>query len=280
VSSVFLARRLEERNNPEAEAFALKIPEYDPATARSMTEQEFFQMFRDEAGALLSLPSHENLARFVTFDLSARPKPILVMELIRGTPLDRLIRSKALMMPRVISHLDGILAGLEAMHSVQVGHLDIKASNVILRHGSAPVLVDFGLSGRALRPGCGTIEYTSPEVLGVAPPGAQASPMAADIYSFGCLMFEMITGEVLFDGPDEMALVSRHVSHDGWFGPLIAMSEVPGLDRLANLTGMCLRHDGRNRPSASKLRNELTPALLPLADMEWPLKLPASGTEP
>src|SRR5690606_35577565 len=129
VSSVFLARRLEERNNPKAEAFALKVPEYDPSTARNMTEQEFFQMFRDEAGALLSLPVHENLARFVTFDLSARPKPILVMELIRGTPLDRLVRSRSLTMPRVISFLDGILSGLEAMHAVSVGHLDVKASN-------------------------------------------------------------------------------------------------------------------------------------------------------
>lgn len=275
VSSVFLARRLEERNNNEAEAFALKIPEYDPATARSMSEQEFYQMFRDEAGALLSLPAHENLARFVTFDLSARPKPILVMELIRGTPLDRLIRSKALMMPRVITHLDGILAGLEAMHAVEVGHLDIKASNVILRDGKVPVLVDFGLSGRAVRPGCGTIEYTAPEVLGVMPPGASISPMAADIYAFGCLVFEMLTGEVLFDGPDEMALVSKHVSHDGWFGPLIAMSQVPGLDRLANLIGMCLRHDGRNRPSSSQLREDLTSAILPVSTMPWPLRLNA-----
>src|SRR5690606_15338394 len=190
VSSVFLARRLEERNNPKAEAFALKVPEYDPSTARSMTEQEFFQMFRDEAGALLSLPTHENLARFVTFDLSARPKPILVMELIRGTPLDRLLRSRALSMPRVIAHLDGVLAGLEAMHAVQVGHLDVKASNVILRDGGTPVLVDFGLSGRTLRPGCGTIEYTAPEVLGVVPEGSTGSPMAADIYAFGCLVYE------------------------------------------------------------------------------------------
>src|SRR5690606_34377160 len=132
VSSVFLARRLEERNNPQAEAFALKVPEYDPSTARSMSEHEFFQMFRDEAGALLSLPAHDNLARFVTFDLSARPKPILVMELIPGTPLDRLIRSRALSMRRVIAQLDGILAGLAAMHAVGVGHLDVKPSNVIL----------------------------------------------------------------------------------------------------------------------------------------------------
>lgn len=277
VSSVFLARRLEERNNPKAEAFALKVPEYDPSTARSMTEQEFFQMFRDEAGALLSLPSHENLARFVTFDLSARPKPILVMELIRGTPLDRLLRSKALTMPRVIALLDGILAGLEAMHAVNVGHLDVKASNVILREGGTPVLVDFGLSGRTLRPGCGTIEYTAPEVLGVVPEGTVGAPMAADIYAFGCLIYEMLTGEVLFGGGDELELVSKHVSHDGWLDELARMSTLPRLDPLANLIGICLRHDGRNRPTASALRNTLTAALMPVAQMAWPLVIPAQA---
>lgn len=273
VSSVFLARRLEERNNADAESFALKVPEYDPATARSMTEQEFYQMFRDEAGALLSLPAHPNLARFVTFDLSARPKPILVMELIFGTPLDRLVRSRALTMNKVIQQLDGILAGLEAMHAVSVGHLDVKASNVILRGGTTPVLVDFGLSGRTVRPGCGTVEYTAPEVLGVVPDGVTPSPLAADIYSFGCLVYEVLTGNVLFDADDEIALVARHVSHDGWPPELQALSGLPGLERLAKLIGSCLRHDGRNRPTAGQLREQLTPALLPLSEAEWPLDL-------
>ena len=282
VSSVFLARRLEERNNQQAEAFALKVPEYDPATARSMSEQEFFQMFRDEAGALLSLPAHENLARFVTFDLSARPKPILVMELIPGTPLDRLIRSRSLTMPRVIAQLDGILAGLEAMHAVDVGHLDVKPSNVILRNGTTPVLVDFGLSGRTLRPGCGTIEYTAPEVLGVVTHGARPSPPQADIYAFGCMVYEMLTGEVLFQAPDEIAMVTAHVSHDGWIAPLQSMAKIPRLDRLANLIGSCLRHDGRNRPSALQIRQVLTAALLPLSDQVWPLEVPspARGKSP
>ena len=275
VSSVFLARRLEERNNPKAEAFALKVPEYDPSTARSMSEKDFFQMFKDEAGALLSLPTHENLAGFVTFDLSARPKPILVMELIPGTALDRLIRSRALTMPRVVAQLDGILAGLEAMHAANIGHLDVKPSNVILRDGKTPVLVDFGLSGRALRPGCGTIEYTAPEVLGVVPQGVSPSAVAADIYAFGCLAYEMLTGNILFDGADELALVSQHVSHDGWVDELQRLATLPRLDPLANLIGSCLRHDGRNRPSSSQLRNALTGALLPLLDLSWPLTIPA-----
>ncbi|HEU5073513.1 MAG TPA: protein kinase, partial [Polyangiaceae bacterium] len=216
VSSVFVARRVEERHDGKADAFALKVPEYDPTTARSVSEQEFLQLFREEAGALLSLPSHKNLARFVTFDLGAKPKPILVMELIRGTGLDRLIRSRSLVLESSFRYLDGILAGLESMHGASVGHLDVKPSNVILRDGETPVLVDFGLSGRQLRPGCGTLEYCAPEVLGVVPDGHFPIPPPADLYAFACTAYELLTGELLFDADDEMELVSQHVAHDGW----------------------------------------------------------------
>ncbi len=73
VSSVFVARRYEDRHDKKAESFALKVPQYDPTTARQLSEQEFMELFREEAGALLALPAHANLARFVTFDLAARP---------------------------------------------------------------------------------------------------------------------------------------------------------------------------------------------------------------
>ncbi len=91
------------------------------------------------------------------------------MELIRGLGLDRLVRSQSLTLERAFSYLEGILAALETMHSVGVGHLDLKPSNIILQDEETPVLVDFGLSGRQLRPGCGTLEYCAPEVLGVVP---------------------------------------------------------------------------------------------------------------
>ena len=45
-------------------------------------------MFRAEASALLAIPAHPNLARFVTFDTGSKPKPILVMELVEGQNLD------------------------------------------------------------------------------------------------------------------------------------------------------------------------------------------------
>lgn len=270
VSSVFVARRIEERHDTQAESFALKVPNYDPTTARSLSEQEFFQLFREEAGALLSLPQHENLARFVTFDLAARPKPILVMELISGAALDRLIRSRSLTTERVFAYLDGILAGLEAMHSVGVGHLDLKPSNVILRAGQVPVLVDFGLSGRQLRPGCGTLEYCAPEVLGLIPKGHTPSPTKTDMYAFACAAFEMLTGELLFDAEDEMSLVSIQVSHDGWPEPLSRLARSPALAELCVVLAACLRRDPRQRPTATEARAALT-KLSKLNQLPWPL---------
>ncbi|HEY6558994.1 MAG TPA: serine/threonine-protein kinase [Polyangiaceae bacterium] len=271
VSSVFMARRLEERHDPNAEAFALKVPQFDPTMARSLSEQEFLQMFREEAGALLSLPSHQNLARFVTFDLAARPKPILVMELIRGASLDRLVRSRSLTTSSAFGYLDGILAGLSAMHDVGIGHLDVKPSNVILRDSETPVLADFGLSGRHLRPGCGTLEYCAPEILGVMPAEYTREPMATDLYAFGCLAFEVLTAELLLDAEDEMALIALQLGHDGWPEKLRTFAERPECAPLAEVLAPCLRKDPRARPSAVQVRERLAALRAQYSELSWPL---------
>ncbi|HEY6077679.1 MAG TPA: serine/threonine-protein kinase [Polyangiaceae bacterium] len=273
-SSVFMARRIEERNNAKAEGFALKVPDYDPTTARSLSEREFLQLFREEAGALLGLPQHENLARFVTFDLAARPKPILVMELIRGAGLDRLIRSRSLGVERALSYLDGILAALETMHAAGVGHLDIKPSNVILRDDETPVLVDFGLSGRQLRPGCGTLEYCAPEVLGLV---EAKTPMPADIYAFACTAFEALTFELLFDAEDETSIMSAHIAHDGWPDKLARLAHIKDTAEIARLLAACLRRDPTNRPTAAQARRALRELTPKLQGVSFPLGAPASS---
>ncbi|MEI9940232.1 MAG: serine/threonine-protein kinase [Pseudomonadota bacterium] len=272
-SSVFVARRIEERKNTKAQGFALKVPAYDPTTARSLSEQEFLQLFREEAGALLSLPQHVNLARFVTFDLAAQPKPILVMELIGGLGLDRLIRSRSLSSDQAFKILDGILGGVEAMHGASVGHLDLKPSNVILRDGTIPVLVDFGLSGRKLRPGCGTLDYCSPEVLGTAPADYVPSPLPADIYAFACMAYETLTGELLFEAEDETAILSLHVIHDGWPDRLARFAQIPEYRDLAMVLAACLRQDPRKRPTVRQARAALAKAGKNLHDRPWPLSL-------
>jgi hypothetical protein len=269
--TVFMVTRADERHDPSAERFALKVPSYDATAARSMSEAEFLRLFRQEAGALLSVPEHASLARFVTFDAGARPKPILVMELVEGASLDRLLSTRSLTTPGALAILDRILAGLEAMHGVGVGHLDLKPSNIILRRGKDPVLVDFGLAGRHIRPGCATVWYGAPEIWGVLPEQTTTSPMEADVYAFGCLAYEVLTGDVLFDGPSEVALISAHLVHDGLPEPVKRLARTPRLEGLASFLHGCLRHMPGNRPRVGELRAALDGLSGSLAGLPWPL---------
>jgi hypothetical protein len=271
VGSVFVVLRLEDRYDKDAERFALKVPDYSASVARSLSEAEFMQLFRDEASALMAVPTHASLARFVTFDLAARPKPILVMELVEGTMLERMIESATFEVPRALKVLDDVLAGLEAMHAVGVGHLDVKPSNIILRRDDEAVLVDFGLAGRKVRPGCASGPYGAPEVWGAVADGAQATPMAADVYAFGCLAFETLTGRVLFDAANETEQIGRHLTHDGLPPMLRGLGENKKLGNLVECLFATLRRDPRNRPTATKLRQELQRLTPDLGRLKWPL---------
>ena len=231
------------------------------------------KLFRDEASALIMLPNHINLARFVTFDLAARPLPILVMELVEGVTLERVIDAKTFDMRRCLKALDDVLAGLEAMHSAGLGHLDVKPSNVVLRKGEQGVLVDFGLSGRKIRPGCSTGPYGAPEVWGVIPDGFNPLPMASDIYSFGCLAFEMLTGKVLFEAPNEVAQIAMHVSHDGSPQAMRSLVANPEVGPLAEVLVTTLRRDPRQRPTAEELRADIRSVASMVEDASWPVKL-------
>jgi len=278
-ASVFVVNRVEDRHEPNAEKFALKVPDYNATAARSVSQEEFFKLFREEASALIMLPNHANLARFVTFDLSARPLPILVMELVEGVTLERVIDAKTFDMKRCLKALDDVLVGLEAMHSAGIGHLDLKPSNVLLRRGVQAVLVDFGLAGRKIRPGCGTGPYGAPEVWGVVPDDYVPTPMAADIYSFGCLAFEMLTGKILFDAPNEVTQITMHVSHDGAPLPMRSLMANPEVGPLAEVLVKTLRRDPRMRPSAEELRADIRSVASMVEDAAWPVSLGGNRAE-
>ncbi|MBK8252420.1 MAG: serine/threonine protein kinase [Polyangiaceae bacterium] len=271
LGTVFVVTRADERNSPTAERFALKVPDYDATAARSVSETDFLRMFRLEAGALLSVPEHKNVARFVTFDAGARPKPILVMELVEGARADQVIDAKTLDMPRALAMLDGVLAGLEAMHSVGVGHLDVKPSNVILRPTGEPVLVDFGLAGRHIRPGCGTGCYCAPEVWGVLPRGGTPTAMTADVYAFGCFAYEVLTSNTLFGGMTDAALISAHLTHDGVPPPVRRFADNRRLVPLAEFLTSCLRQNPSQRASVTDLRRALAMRTQELLRLPWPV---------
>jgi serine/threonine protein kinase len=283
VGTVFVARRVEQRRDPKAERFALKVPEYDAAAARTLSEDQFLQLFREEAGALLALPRHPNIARFVTFDAGAKPKPILVMELVEGPTLERLIELGELSMDHAMAVLQGVAAGLEAMHSVGVGHLDVKPSNVILREThdggfSEPVLVDFGLAGRHVRPGCGTAEYGAPELW--SSESRSTRPMPVDVYAFGCMIYEVLTARTLFTGPHETALITQHLTYDGVHPDVVQLQDDPRTARLGQLLRSMLRRDPDRRADIRTVRRELQRLSSELEPYAWPLGEHGAAVQP
>lgn len=272
--SVFVACRSEERHASAPQCFALKVPEYSGSASHTLSEAEFNRLFREEAGALLALPEHPNLAGFVTFDVGARPKPILVMELVEGPTLERVLDKRELDVPRALAVLDGIAAGLAAMHACGVAHLDVKMSNVILRPadgGERAVLVDFGLAGRQVRPGCATVHFGAPEVWATEPLPVGLPPMPTDVYAFCCLAHELFTGDPLVDGDTAVAVITAHLTHDGYPPLLAAMHRNARLRPLAELLARGLRKEPAHRASIAQLRAGLAELAPSLSDLPWPV---------
>jgi serine/threonine protein kinase len=118
----------------------------------------------------------------------------------------------------------------------------------------APVLVDFGLAGRKVRPGCASPFYGAPEVWVTDPGEREAIPAAADVYSFCCLAYELVTGQRLFSGETLPAVVAAHFGHDGnpaGLGPLRAN---PHFGPLAEWLSAGLRPSPRRRPTIVEMR--------------------------
>ena len=176
--------------------------------------------------------------------------------------LEQLLETRGLDANRAVGVLDDVLAGLEAMHGSGIAHLDIKPSNVVLRGAEEAVLVDFGLAGKHIRPGCATGAYGAPEVWGELE-GVKPSPPKVDVYAFGCVAFETLTGRVLFDSDSEMAQITSHMQHDGFPPRLKALAKRPALAPIAELLFSTLRHDPANRPRAGDLRKEPREASCP-----------------
>ena len=268
--SVLLAVRSEQRGRADRELVALKVPDYSAEAARNLSEQEFERLFREEAGALLALPNHSNLARFITFDASAQPKPVLVMEFVRGPNLERTLEAGDLTIARAFSIIDDLLAGLQAMHAVQIAHLDVKPPNLVLRETSGnAVLVDFGLAGRRIRAGCGSVHYGAAEVWFEG--GDKFDPSHADVYAAGCVAYEVLTGSVLFGGDSVKEVIDQHFSNQPGADKLARLARTRNLAPLAELLRATLAREPTRRPSASRLRAGFNAIAHDLTRAAWPL---------
>jgi serine/threonine protein kinase len=174
------------------------------------------------------------------------------------------------------------------MHGAGVAHLDLKPGNIILRApkgtaesrlasvdslGAIPVLVDFGLAGRKIRPGCGSPYYGGPEVW--RPPASGATdPRAADVYAFCCLAFELLTGWTLFEADALPDLLAAHLTHDGDPPRLSLLRKDPQLATVADVLQAGLARDPRRRAAIDEVRAALATLASDLDGRPWPVAAP------
>lgn len=136
--------------------------------------------------------------------------PFIAMELNQGTSLDRL---RNLTLTQIINIGIQICDALESAHSRGIVHRDLKPQNVFVeKHGLKynVKLGDFGLAyarGEGETPAAGTVYYIAPEVI-----AGQAPDVAADLYSLGAMLYEMVTGRVPFSNFDEESILSQHLN--------------------------------------------------------------------
>ena len=141
-----------------------------------------------------------------------------VMPLVTGENLgDRLERTPALTLDEKLRIFREVAQALAYSHQQGVIHRDLKPDNIMLSGGVA-VVADFGIARAPEVAGSATLTQVGFSVgtpMYMSPEQATAESMAdarSDIYSLGCILYEMLSGETPYDGPSSMAVIARHLS--------------------------------------------------------------------
>ena len=181
-------------------------------------DRAFQGRFRREAQSASSLNNPSIVAVYDTGeDMSTGvPVPYIVMEYVDGrTVRDLLIEGHRLLPQRALEIISGVLRALEYSHQAGIVHRDIKPGNVMVTKNGDIKVMDFGIA-RAMSDAQATMTQTA-QVIGTAqylsPEQARGERVDArsDLYSTGCLMYELLTGRPPFTGDSPVAIAYQHV---------------------------------------------------------------------
>jgi eukaryotic-like serine/threonine-protein kinase len=222
----------------------------------------FQARFRREAQSAASLNHPSVIAVYDTGEdmLDNNPVPYIVMEYVEGRTLrDVLQEEQRLPAERALSLTDGILRALDYSHRGGIVHRDIKPANVMLTTNNEVKVMDFGIA-RALADSAATMTATA-QVIGTAqylsPEQARGERVDArsDIYSTGCVLYELLTGRPPFQGDSPVAIAYQHVREEA---PQPSQLD-PSIPQYANAIVMkALAKDPNYRyQSASEMRADI-----------------------
>ena len=222
--------------------------------------EQFSERFLQEARAVAAL-NHPNICTL--FDVGP---DYLVMELVDGPTLAERLKQGALPVADALAIARQIAAALEAAHEQGVIHRDLKPANIKIKPNGAVKVIDFGLAKSQITVDLEhtlTLSLTQPgTIMGsaayMAPEQAAGKPVdrRADIWAFGVVLAEMLSGRRLFQG-DTLSETIAAVIKDA--PPLDQFpKETPAAVR--SMVARCLEKDPTRRPSTM---TEVTPVLVP-----------------
>lgn len=178
-------------------------------------DRSFVMKFRSEAQAAARI-SHPNIVN--VYDVGEdRGYNFIIMEYVEGRNLKQVIQSDGPMPPAEITRISGqICDALTHAHEKGIVHRDIKPHNIIFTAEGNVKVADFGIaraaggetitySGKMV----GSVHYVSPEQA-----RGQAVDRRSDLYSLGCVMYEMATGKVPFDADSAVTIALKHIHED------------------------------------------------------------------
>ncbi|MBX3277425.1 MAG: PD40 domain-containing protein [Acidobacteria bacterium] len=225
-------------------------------------DPHWLQRLKTEASAAATL-NHPNIATVYSVE-EIDDCSFITMEYIDGAPLSALIPEGGLDLPRFYEWFLPLADALAHAHEHGITHRDLKPGNVMITHDGAPKLLDFGLAridrpadkaatpaadpdtGDSEREGLtragqilGTPSYMSPEQA-----RGEAVDQRADIFGFGVVMYEALTGQRPFQGDSYAAIISEVLKVDP---PTVSDLKPETPDLLARLIGKCLRKERRSR---------------------------------
>ena len=221
-------------------------------------DPERMARFEREAKTLASL-NHPNIAAVYGFEKS-RGAYALVMELVEGDDLSQRIAKGAIPLDEALPIVKQIAHALEAAHEQGIIHRDLKPANIKLRGDGTVKVLDFGLA-KAMEPAAGlspnpsmSPTITTPAmtragtILGtaayMAPEQARGKTVdkRADIWAFGCVVYEMLTGQRAFKGEEISDVLAAVLRQD------VDWSVLPAAPtRVRELLVRCLDRDPRMR---------------------------------
>ncbi|MFD0274927.1 protein kinase [Kitasatospora sp. NPDC127111] len=229
-------------------------------------DETFKERFRREAQSVARL-EHTNIVTVYDSGEDIAPDgsstPFIVMQLVDGKGLRDAINEAvaqygAMPVDEALRITVGVLNALEASHDQGLVHRDIKPGNVMFDRKGTVKVMDFGIA-RALDSGVtsmtqtgmvvGTPQYLSPEQALGKPVDARS-----DLYSVGVMLFEMLTGQLVFDGDSAFSIAYKHVQEEPVAPSTINRAVSPAVDAFV---AQALRKDPAHRfPTAAAMRDE------------------------